>query len=371
MEFLYELGLFLAKGLVIVLLIVGIFMFLAVLAKALKSESKNKDEGHLDYVDLKDEIRSRRKKMHDLNKILSVNSKKEREKLSENEKELNKSFDEFEKNLKETVLKPCEGEFCPQNLFVLNFNGDTKASQTKRFSRLVDALLDIATDKDEVIVTLKSPGGVVNTYGLASSQLSRIKAHGIKLTVCVDEVAASGGYLMACVSDKIIAAPFAYIGSIGVVASLPNFHRIMDKHDLDYEIVTAGKYKRTLTVFGENTDEARAKFKEELEAIHNRFKEIVTSNRPQLGDNIENIATGEYWLAKDAKELGLIDEIMTSNEYINRKIDLTLGSAIKLVWSRPKKKHMLLNIQKLFQAKSWVKALRTEVKKEDLTQHIH
>ena len=108
-------------------------------------------------------------------------------------------------------------------------------------------------------------------YGLAASQMQRIRDKKLKLTVCVDKVAASGGYMMAVVADKIIAAPFAVLGSIGVLAQVPNFHRLLKKHDVDFEMLTAGKYKRTLTMFGENTDKGREKFQEDIEDTHVLF----------------------------------------------------------------------------------------------------
>lgn len=201
-----------------------------------------------------------------------------------------------------------------KTLYVLEFDGDVHAEEVKNLREEVSALLHIADKNDEVLLKLTSPGGAVNSYGLAASQLVRIRDKGLNLTVAVDEVAASGGYLMACVANRIVAAPFAIVGSIGVVAELPNFHKILEKYNIDYEQFTAGEYKRTVTMFGENTDEAKEKFKDELNEIHLVFKDFVHQYRPSL--DIQTIATGEYWLAVKAMEFGLVDELQTSDAYI-------------------------------------------------------
>ena len=204
------------------------------------------------------------------------------------------------------------------SLFVLDFKGDIKATQVEQLREEISAILTIATNEDEVVIRLESPGGIVNGYGLAASQLQRLRDKSIPLTVCIDKVAASGGYLMACVAHQIIAAPFAIIGSIGVVAQLPNFHRLLKKHNIDVELLTAGEYKRTLTLFTENTDSEREKFQEDIDTIHQRFKDYVLTNRTHL--DIEQVSKGEHWIAKDAIELKLVDKLQTSDDYINDKI---------------------------------------------------
>ncbi len=203
-------------------------------------------------------------------------------------------------------------------LYVLDFNGDIKASQVESLREEVSAILAVATNHDEVLIRIDSPGGAVNGYGLAAAQLQRLRDNNVSITACVDKVAASGGYLMACVAHQIIAAPFAIVGSIGVVAQMPNFHRWLQKHDVDVELLTAGEYKRTLTVFGKNTAKGRAKFQAELELIHQNFRDYVLTNRSEM--NIDEVATGEHWLAVDALALGLIDQIQTSDEFIINKL---------------------------------------------------
>lgn len=201
-----------------------------------------------------------------------------------------------------------------KRVYVLSFNGDIKASAVSHLRAEITALLTVATKEDEILVNIESPGGLVHSYGLAASQLQRIRDRQIPLTVSVDKVAASGGYMMACVANKIIAAPFAIIGSIGVIAQIPNFNRLLKKHDIDFEQVTAGKYKRTLTMFGENTKKDREKLQEELEETHTLFKDFISRHRPKV--DIEKVATGEHWFATQGIELGLVDELCTSDDYL-------------------------------------------------------
>lgn len=198
--------------------------------------------------------------------------------------------------------------------FVLQFKGDIKASGVDTLKECINALLTVAGPGDEVVIDLESPGGMVHGYGLVASQLARIKDAGIKLTICVDKIAASGGYMIACLADTIIAAPFAIIGSVGVVASVPNFNKLIKKNDIDFYQMTAGKFKRTMTLFGEVTEEAKAKFKEELEETHVLFKNHIKKFRPKV--DIEAIATGEHWYGTRAKELALIDELGTVDNYV-------------------------------------------------------
>ncbi len=200
------------------------------------------------------------------------------------------------------------------SVFVLDFRGDLKASAVYCLRQEITTVLSLADSRDEVVIRLNSPGGMVHAYGLAASQVKRITDRGVPLTVCVDTVAASGGYMMACIANKIIAAPFAIIGSIGVVAQIPNFHRLLKKKDIDVEVITAGEYKRTLTFFGENTEKAREKFTEEVDDTQALFKEFVSANRPQV--EIDRVATGEHWYGTRALELALVDELGTSDEYL-------------------------------------------------------
>ncbi|MDH3859900.1 MAG: protease SohB, partial [Gammaproteobacteria bacterium] len=218
-------------------------------------------------------------------------------------------------------------------VFVLDFVGDLRALAVARLRREITAVLSMAQASDEVVVRLESRGGMVHAYGLASSQLDRIKEHGVSLTVCVDKVAASGGYMMACVANKILAAPFAILGSIGVLAQIPNFNRLLKKHDIDFEMITAGEFKRTLTILGENTDKGREKFTEEIEDIHLLFKQFVTHHRPGL--DIERVATGESWFGQRALDRALVDELITSDEYIAKACEDSDVFEVKYVEKKP------------------------------------
>jgi serine protease SohB len=218
------------------------------------------------------------------------------------------------KTLKDKKKKKDKSENDKTRLFVLNFKGDVRASDVSALREEITAILLIAKPNDEVCLRLESPGGMVPHYGLATSQLQRLKDKGIKLTICVDKVAASGGYMMAVVADRIIAAPFAIIGSIGVVAQLPNFNRFLDKNAIDFEQITAGEYKRTLTVFGENTQEGREKVQEDINLTHDLFKQHIIEHRQQL--DLEKVATGEHWYATQAIAFELIDDIQTSDDYL-------------------------------------------------------
>ncbi|WP_018716565.1 protease SohB [Arhodomonas aquaeolei] len=223
-----------------------------------------------------------------------------------------------------------DGEARLPRVFVLDFEGDIRASAVESLREEVSAVLRTARSDDEVVVRLESGGGMVPSYGLAASQLARLRENGVRLTVCVDRIAASGGYLMAAVADHIVAAPFAIVGSIGVVAQLPNLHRLLKRHDVDYELHTAGEYKRTLSVFGENTDAGRAKFREELDAVHGLFKQHIARYRPGL--DIARVATGEYWLGSQARELGLVDAVGTSDDLLLERAERM--ELIELTWQR-------------------------------------
>ena len=201
-----------------------------------------------------------------------------------------------------------------KKVFVVDFEGDVTATECNALRDIVSALISVAKHEDEVVVRLESPGGVVHGYGLAASQLARLKDRKIHLTVCVDKVAASGGYMMACVADKIVAAPFAFIGSIGVLSSMPNFNRLLKKHDIDFVEQTAGEHKRTLSLFGELNDSKKAKHQQDLEVIHGLFKQHVAHHRPKV--DINTVATGEVWLGQIARDMGLVDEILTSDDLL-------------------------------------------------------
>lgn len=282
----YEYIIFLAKSLTVLVCILIVLIAIS----ALKATQGNKEQGRLKVQKLNDIYRNLELQLRS-----AMLSKKELKKIAKEEKATNKSE-------------------AGARVFILDFNGDIKASAVQELRHCISALLSNAAANDEVVIRLESAGGMVHAYGLAASQLIRIRQAGIPLTICVDKVAASGGYMMACIGNKILSAPFAILGSIGVVAQLPNVHRLLKKNDIDFELFTAGEHKRTVTIFGENTQKGREKFQEDLETTHQLFKEFVVSYRPNL--IIDKIATGEVWLGSHALNNGLVDELKTSDEYL-------------------------------------------------------
>ncbi|WP_445402302.1 protease SohB [Zobellella sp. An-6] len=291
MEFVYEYGLFVAKSLTWVLAIALLVALVAGLAARQKQAGEQ-----LEVEDLGAGLRRQRQRLQ----LATAGSDAER-------KQLKQAFRQQAKADKKA------GDERPR-LYVLDFKGSMDAREVEGLSREITALLQLARPGDETLLRLESGGGLVHGYGLGAAELARLKARGIGLTVAVDKVAASGGYMMACVAERVIAAPFAIVGSIGVVAQLPNFNKYLKKKNIDIELHTAGEYKRTLTLFGENDEHGRAKFREELEVIHRRFKEFIAQNRPTL--DVERVATGEHWLARDGHELGLVDELLTSSDFL-------------------------------------------------------
>ncbi len=308
-EFFFEYGLFAAKLATFVVAI----LFVVIVSVAASRRVKRSMKGHIETNKINDEIEAMRFALDAGVSDPEVFKLHVKQKQKEKKLELKAR----KKALKQAAKGGAGGEIEAQvkpRVFVLNFKGDIRAQAVSGLRQEITAVLSMAKPRDEVVVRLESPGGMVHAYGLASSQLQRIKEHGINLTVCVDKVAASGGYMMACVANKILAAPFAVLGSIGVVAQMPNFNRLLKKHDIDFELITAGEHKRTLTMLGENTDKGREKFVEEIEDIHLLFKEFVGQHRPAL--DIEKVATGEHWFGQRAIDRGLVDELMTSDEYI-------------------------------------------------------
>lgn len=225
-----------------------------------------------------------------------------------------KQFKSLLKTEKKAEKAERQSDAKPGRVFVVDFEGDIRASAVTNLREEITAILSVAQADDEVVMRLESGGGLVTAYGLAAAQMARLKDAKIKLTVCVDKVAASGGYMMACVADRILSAPFAVLGSIGVIAQVPNFNKLLRKHDVDYREVTAGQYKRTITVFGEITEPGLEKFKEQIESTHQLFKNFVRQHRPQI--DLVKVATGEHWYGSQCLELGLVDEIKTSDEYL-------------------------------------------------------
>ena len=296
MEFLFEYGLFLVKAVTVVVAIAAVVI---VIASASRGEEKS---GGLKIENLNDKYRDMANSLRKA--VMTKTEWKQVEKQQKKEqKEADKKAEEEQK----------------KRLFVLHFKGDIRATAVESLREEVSAVVAVAGSDDEVVVCIENAGGAVQDHGLGASQLQRIKDRGIPLTVIVDKVAASGGYLMAALADRFVAAPFAIIGSIGVLAQLPNFHRFLEERGIDFEQITAGKYKRTLTMFGKNTEADREKTREELEEVHTLFKSAVAEHRPEM--DIESVATGEHWYGTRALELGLIDELGSSDDYLMQAAD--------------------------------------------------
>jgi len=294
MEFFFNYGLFLAKTATIVLAIAAVVLFFVILAGRKQAVEKDSIE-----------IKKLNNKYSDLAMMMNANML---------HKEGLKSYLKEEKEKLKGIIKDIKRGAQKRRIYVLNFHGDIRASAVASLREEITAILTVASENDEVFVKLESGGGVVHGYGLGASQLMRVREKNIPLTVSVDKVAASGGYMMACVGNRIIAAPFAIIGSIGVIAQVPNFNKVLRKHDIEYDQFTAGEFKRTVTMFGENTDEAKVKFREEIEDIHVLFKDFIVQHRPDV--DIAKVSTGESWPGTRALERNLVDELKTSDDYL-------------------------------------------------------
>ncbi len=309
MEFLTEYGLFLAK---VVTFVIAAIVVVSIIISATHKEREDHDDGELKIRKLNEKYRELRESIQ-----ARLMSEHERKVWGKAKKKKDKAEKKADKAKKADSDAP---EDTPARIYVLDFDGDIKASDTDPLRRAISAVLSVAEPgKDEVVIRLESGGGLVHSYGLAAAQLDRIRSKGIHLTACVDKVAASGGYMMACVADRIIASPFAVLGSIGVVAQLPNFHRLLKKNNVDFEVLTAGEHKRTMTIFGENTEKGRQKFLEDLEDTHGLFKDYVSERRPDL--DIAAVANGDIWFGRRALDVKLIDEIKTSDEYLIEACD--------------------------------------------------
>lgn len=314
-EIIWEYLLFLAK--VATILIAIIIVFSGIVGTAI-GERKTQAGGYIEIIGINGIFKDYKHSLQSA--VMSKKAYKQAVKAADKEsKEKHKTaaanlIKNKQANASESDT-PREG----RSMFYIEFHGDLRAQSVNNLRHEVSAVLTTAVAGDEVLVSIESGGGLVSSYGFAASLLQRFQGKGLKLTVAIDKVAASGGYLMACVANNIIAAPFAFIGSIGVVAQVPNFYRLLQQHHVDMDVFTAGEHKRQVTFFGENTEDGKVKFQESLEEIHEQFKEIVVTNRPDL--DIEKVSTGEVWLAQKAAELGLVDELTTCDAYLMQACD--------------------------------------------------
>ncbi len=307
-EFFFNYGLFFLKALTVLVVFAGVVIIVVAASASQKNHDSDglctgQGQGKIEINDLNIRLDSMKHKLEQ-----AVLAKAQLKQCEKDKKKQQKKQDKADKKAPEKNKK---------RVFVIDFDGDIKASAVDQLREEVTAILTIATPNDEVVCRLESPGGMVHGYGLAASQLCRFREAEIPLTVCIDKVAASGGYMMAVAATKILAAPFAIVGSVGVVAQIPNIHRLLKKHSIDVELHTAGEYKRTLTMLGENTEEGRKKFLEDLQETHELFKDHIAILRPSL--NVDSIATGEVWYGSKAVDVGLIDGITTSDTYLSKK----------------------------------------------------
>jgi serine protease SohB len=361
LEFLSEYGLFLLKTATVAVVIIIIISMLISAGQRQRSTSK----GDIKVVNLGETIKDNSQSIK--NEILTNAEykqllKEEKERDKQQEKEAKQKLKQAKKDVNRASSAPvvaveASGDEAgsedavvadeslsdsPQRMYVIDFDGDIHASGVDSLREEITAILATANQNDQVLVRLESPGGLVHSYGLAASQLKRVRDAGLKLTISVDEVAASGGYMMACVADELVAAPFAVLGSIGVVAEIPNFNRLLQKANIDYEQHTAGQYKRTLTMFGQNTSVAREKFKQELDETHQLFKTFIHENRPDL--DLDKVATGEHWYGRQALELGLVDTIQTSDDVILDALKSMDVYSIKYDIRKPLTERLSLNL---------------------------
>jgi len=314
LEYLIQYGMFFAK---VATIVVAIIIVLGAIVASGSRQKKTGKKGTIKVTSLNehfDEIRETlRDSILDKDQLKRIDKEeKKAEKLELKQTKANEKKKQKDDKTEDIDSNPDANR--KKRSYVLNFTGDIAAEAVTSLREEITAVLTLAEQLDEVILRLESPGGMVHAYGLASSQLLRIKNAGIPLTICVDKVAASGGYMMACLADRLVSAPFAIIGSIGVLVQLPNFHRILKKNDIDFEIISAGEFKRTLTTFGEITKKGKAKVQEDVETIHGIFKNWVKDHRPSV--DIDKISTGETWVGMQAKERYMVDEIKTSDECI-------------------------------------------------------
>lgn len=335
MEFFANYGLFLAKT---ITALIAIGLLLSLIANAKQKMRDTSERGHIEITKLNQQY----EQVSEAMMLAVLDESEQKAMLKQRQKEKKKQAKASKKEAKKNAVQAQDNADAEQKnrVFVIKFDGNISASAVTNLREEISAVLSQATSDDEVVVKLESAGGMVHSYGLASSQLDRLRKENIPLTVCVDKVAASGGYMMACVADKILAAPFAIVGSIGVVAQMPNFNKLLKKHDVDFEVLTAGEHKRTLTVFGENTDKGRKKFIEDLEETHTLFKDYVAERRPQVA--MDKVATGEVWYGSRAQELALIDDVKTSDEYLMHRV--SEADVYEIAYKQKRKLHQRIGV---------------------------
>jgi serine protease SohB len=296
MAFWLDIAAFLIKALIIVAAVGGLAALIARLARS--GEGKDQEI----------KVRSLNERYDDMRDALNAAllDKKERKALIKARKKEAKA-----------AAKARRDQAPGKRIYVLSFKGDMRAGAVKELGAEIDAILTVARpEADEALIRIESGGGTVTGYGLAAAEILRLRERKISVTASVDQVAASGGYMMACAANRIAAAPFALVGSIGVVAPVPNLHRLLKKNEIDFEEMTAGEWKRSVSILGEITPAGREHFRGKLDATHEAFKAHVKHCRP--GVDIARVANGDVWLGSEALALGLVDEIATGDELLFR-----------------------------------------------------
>ena len=322
LDFLYEYGLFLAKVVTFCVAAIVVIGFLVMAGQNRRQLSKS---GHIEvrnlneeFEDMTDTLDHAMMDKFQFKQLRKSQDKADKLQTKQDKAEAKKQAKQIKADDSATSSEEKEVPTTKKRTFVLDFDGDVKASAVEFLRHEISAIISVAKVTDEIIMRLDSSGGMVHTYGLAASQLGRINTANIPLTICVDQIAASGGYMMACMANHITAAPFALVGSIGVVAEVPNVHRLLKKHSIDVEVLTAGEHKRSLTIMGENTRKGRDKFVEDLQQTHGLFKNWVKQQRPQI--DLDEVANGDVWYGQQAIDMGLVDAVGTSDEVLQEAV---------------------------------------------------
>jgi serine protease SohB len=322
LDFLYEYGLFLAKVITFCVAAIVVIGFLVMAGQNRRQQSK---AGHIEvrnlneeFEDMTDTLDHAMMDKYQFKQLRKSQEKADKLQTKQDKAEAKKQAKQIKADDSATSSEEKEVPTTKKRTFVLDFDGDVKASAVEFLRHEISAIISVAKVTDEIIMRLDSSGGMVHTYGLAASQLGRINTANIPLTICVDQIAASGGYMMACMANHITAAPFALVGSIGVVAEVPNVHRLLKKHSIDVEVLTAGEHKRSLTIMGENTRKGRDKFVEDLQQTHGLFKNWVKQQRPQI--DLDEVANGDVWYGQQAIDMGLVDAVGTSDEVLQEAV---------------------------------------------------
>lgn len=160
-----------------------------------------------------------------------------------------------------------------------------------------------------VVMRVNSPGGSAAASQEIFDAVQRYQKSGKKMIVSMGDVAASGGYFVAAPADIIYANPATLTGSIGVIMQLLNYEGLFDLVGLDQVTIKSGKYKDIGSPNRPMTPAEKKILQNILDEVHDQFKEAVMEGRGMSKADVDNIATGEIWSGRQAKEIGLVDEL--------------------------------------------------------------